>query len=115
MSQGANVNPQISVAQSYHLACDGAAGAQQLRLVGSSPIIQGVGIAERTLVPIAQALLGQELKDDLEAVSLSACTDLLRGNLSLAGCQPFISRGGIPGDLVLFGDLLPLAGKPAAT
>jgi hypothetical protein len=114
-SKGSNVDPQISVEQSYHLACDGAAGAQQLRLMGSSAVVQGTtGIAERTLVPIARALLGQELKDDLESVSLSACTDLLKGNFGLADCQPVIRQGGIPGDLVLIGDLLP-AGRPPAT
>jgi len=113
-SQGSNVDLQISVAQSYLLALQGAVDTPQLRLLASAANVQGTGIAEATLVPIAQALLGEELKDDLEAVSLSACTDLVRNNLALTGFQPVIRQAGFPGDLVLLGDLIQSGGTPAA-
>jgi hypothetical protein len=111
-SQGSNVDLQISAEQSYRLALVGAAETPQLRLVGSAASVEGTGIAEATLVPIAQALLGQELKDDLEAVSLSACTDLLRNNLALTGVKPVIRQVGLPGDLVLLGELIQHGGTP---
>lgn len=112
-SLGGNIALDLEMEAKYPVVVSSDESGSNLRFdAGPWKVKAGPGVAERNVRPLLERFLGQDIKHDMESISLRPVSALLTENMSFSGSVPKISGSRAPGDFWTIGTFESTNGSP---
>lgn len=104
---GATVQLQLQLDAHYPLAIAGSGTAQAVALSEGGQSVTAHGFYETIVQPQLESFLTGDIRTDMTRVKMTALSDLVLRDLTLAGHQLQFEIAALPGELLVAGSLVP--------